>query len=169
MCTPPKSVCTLTSGGYLSDLPPPCEPLSTLCIPSLQVHISHISHRGVYPPFVCILSPGVLLLCVCIFITRESAKPQTICLRDLERKAHHLCVYPLSGCIACLQPTLHTAPHTAVPLPFVSVPVVKCKLPLAPPAMAQRSQGVAPKQSGATAKCQSCFQASQRRKRSPGL
>lgn len=149
---------------------------SQLCIPSLQVHISHISHRGVYPPLVCILSPGVLLLCVCIFITRESAKPQTICLRDLERKAHHLCVYPLSGCIACLQPTLHIAPQTAVPLPFVSVPIVKCKLPLAP-AMAQRSQGVAPKQSGATAKCQSCFQASQsggeekcqRRKRSPGL
>lgn len=34
-----------------------------------------------------------------------------------------------------------------MPPPFVFVPVVKCKLPLAPSATAQRSQGVAPKQS----------------------
>lgn len=133
-----------------------------------------ISHRGVnpsqlriFPHFRCISPTSsttvctlrscvsfLLVSCFCVYaslLIRESAKAQTICLRDLEREARHLCVYPLSG-----------TPHTAVPPPFVSVPVVKCKLPLAPSATAQRCQDVAPKQSGASAKCQSCcFQASQ--------
>lgn len=118
----------------------------------------------------CIRSPRVYLAVVCTFLpTRELAKSPTKLLKRLGKETHHLCVGPLFGPIAC--------PYAAHRHPYftdIRLSVFKCKLPATPSPTAQRSQRVAPKQSGASAqllpsKSKLRLRKLQLRKRSSGL